>query len=287
MIAMLSSILASISSVLAALAPVIAVFFYVGPAYALYKMAKDLGIKGAWLAWVPYANVYTLGAIADHQMKHNDGKDFKLRNILLGAQIGVVGIPVVFRFTKFFLTALADLLLLPASFCVSILSVIITNLGAFTDAGLEWETLWGLIQNYLWIFLLVIAVFTALNWLTKFVLNTIYNVLSLAATVVGWVVIIGKYVSFYKVYELYAPKFAMPMLAGTLALELLAGVSVISSFTTPLYRIAFPTLLLILAHRKPVYKNASQPVEAKPETVEAPVEIPVEFPVADPVPAMG
>ena len=274
----------TISALLASIAPLLAVFAYLSPAYALYKIAKSLDIKGAWLAWVPYANVYTIGAIADHQMKHNDGKEFKLRNILLGVQIGVVGLPIVFRVIRFVLRAFADLILLPASFCVSILTFVVTHLSDFTGAGMDLNSIWAFAEDYLWIFLIIIAVFTLLNWLTKLCLSAVTGIISFAANIVGWAVVILQYVATYKVYELFMPKRALPLLAATLALDLLSGFGPFSSLFGAAYQIFYPVVLLKMAYSKPVYKNAA---EAEAPSTEAEGFDVMELPAAEPAPAMG
>ncbi len=42
---------------------------YILQAIALYSLAKNRNIKGAWLAWIPVLNAYTLGAISDYHDK--------------------------------------------------------------------------------------------------------------------------------------------------------------------------------------------------------------------------
>ena len=267
------------ATILSAHAPLIFAFFYVGPAYALYKMAKDLDIKGAWLAWVPFANVYPLGAVADHQMKRNNGKDHKLRKLLSIAQIGVVGLPVAFNVVslvlQFLLGALADLVLVPASVSITFLSLFLPEIGGMLEGGADWSSILALLEQYLPILFGIILGFNLLNLAVKLLwglISLLLNIaLSLLSFVVSWAVVIMKYIAFFKVYELYAPKFALPLLAITLGLDL--------AWSTG-YQLFFPTVMLILAHRKPVYKDAAEAASPAEEDFAIP-----ELSSASPVPA--
>ncbi|MBQ7255465.1 MAG: hypothetical protein IJS31_04370 [Oscillospiraceae bacterium] len=62
-----------------ALVYVLAIVMYILLAYGMYTIAKRRGIKAPWLAWVPIADLWTLGAIADHAVGVWKGKKGTLR----------------------------------------------------------------------------------------------------------------------------------------------------------------------------------------------------------------
>ena len=51
--------------VLALLGLIVLVVVYGLGSYGLYRMAKNRGIKNAWLAWVPVMGIYLVGAMVD------------------------------------------------------------------------------------------------------------------------------------------------------------------------------------------------------------------------------
>lgn len=275
--------MATITSLLTALTPLILAFYYVGPAYALYKMAKELNIKGAWLAWVPFANVYPLGAVADHQMKQNDGKDFQLRKLLSIVQIFSVGVPVAVNVVslvlQFVFSAIADLILVPASVCITFLTIFVPEIGGMVESGVDWSSILALLEKYLPILFGIVLAFTLLNLAVKLIWGLVSLLIgifsALASVAVTWAVAILKFISFYKVYELYAPKHAMPLFAVTLGLYLV---------WTKGYQIFFPAAMLVLAHKKPVYQDEAE-VETKTEEVFDVMELPSTEP--EPAPTLG
>lgn len=58
------------------------VVVYILSSIATYKISKSRGYKNAWLAWVPVANSYVLGSIADSIDGYN-GKRSYYRHLLL------------------------------------------------------------------------------------------------------------------------------------------------------------------------------------------------------------
>lgn len=70
---------------------------YVLTALALYTIAKRRGIKNPWLAWIPYANVWLLGCIADQYRYVALGENKNRRKVLLGLRIAqeVIAIAVL------------------------------------------------------------------------------------------------------------------------------------------------------------------------------------------------
>lgn len=73
---------------------------YVFSSIAIYKLSSSRGYKNAWLAWIPLANNYVLGSIADSIDGYN-GKKSYFRHILFWGQLvpfatsvimGIVGV---------------------------------------------------------------------------------------------------------------------------------------------------------------------------------------------------
>lgn len=71
-------------------------FFYLIHAIGLMRIAKKLGVKHRWMAWIPFANVYLLGACAEKSQTRNGKKPWKWGLILLFVTLGLtVGQPIV------------------------------------------------------------------------------------------------------------------------------------------------------------------------------------------------
>ena len=74
---------------------IVSLFTYVAVAYGLYCMARSIGLKNPVLAWIPYCQTYTLGAVADEYYRRNEGKTTTYRKKLLGWQIAVTAATVL------------------------------------------------------------------------------------------------------------------------------------------------------------------------------------------------
>lgn len=73
----------------------IGLLFYILEAVGLYTVAKRRGIRNYGLAWVPIANVWILGSIADQYMFVSTGARKNYRKILLGLNIGLAAMAFV------------------------------------------------------------------------------------------------------------------------------------------------------------------------------------------------
>ena len=62
---------------------------YVLQSLGFYSIAKRRGIHNPWLAWIPVANMWILGSIADQFQYVAKGKVKNRRKTLLGLQIGM------------------------------------------------------------------------------------------------------------------------------------------------------------------------------------------------------
>ncbi len=71
-------------------------FIYVFHSVGLMRIAKKLEVKHRWMAWIPFANAYLLGACAEKSQTRNEKKPWKWSLILLFVTLGMsVGQPVV------------------------------------------------------------------------------------------------------------------------------------------------------------------------------------------------
>ncbi|MBQ7380206.1 MAG: hypothetical protein IJW70_11085 [Clostridia bacterium] len=69
---------------------------YILHAVGLMRIAKKLGVKHRFLAWIPYANIYLLGKCAEKSEERNGRKVWKWGMILLFTTLGMtVGQPIV------------------------------------------------------------------------------------------------------------------------------------------------------------------------------------------------
>ena len=81
--------ISAISSASDFFSSIVSLFTYIAVAYGLYCMARSMGLKNPVLAWIPYAQTYTLGAVADEYYRRNEGKTTTYRKKLLGWQIAM------------------------------------------------------------------------------------------------------------------------------------------------------------------------------------------------------
>ena len=77
---LISAVASMISSTVSS---VVAIFTYIAIAIGLFRMGKACGMKHTWLAFIPYAQSYRIGQIADHQCEVNEGKSTTYRRKLL------------------------------------------------------------------------------------------------------------------------------------------------------------------------------------------------------------
>ena len=68
---------------------------YILQAIAIYRLAKNRNIKGAWLAWMPVINSYTVGAISDYHDKSRGLNRAWRKTLLITKLLG----PVMFLVT--------------------------------------------------------------------------------------------------------------------------------------------------------------------------------------------
>lgn len=84
-----AGIVASVFAVIAAVFLIVGIVFFILRAVALFNLGRDRGVPLYGLAWVPIANNWVLGGIADAHDKY-DGRDYKWRHILLWISVGLL-----------------------------------------------------------------------------------------------------------------------------------------------------------------------------------------------------
>lgn len=77
---------------------------YVLQGVAMFKIAKRRQLPKPWLAFIPYANTYMLGAIADQYQSIAKGKETKKRKTLLGWRIAMTGLLLLYFVFCFVMT---------------------------------------------------------------------------------------------------------------------------------------------------------------------------------------
>ncbi len=65
----------------------VSIFTYLFTAFGIYSMGKKLGVSNPWLSFIPFANVYAFGKIAEHYIKRDGRPSAKFSKILLIFQI--------------------------------------------------------------------------------------------------------------------------------------------------------------------------------------------------------
>ena len=84
-----NQLLSLLSGVSGFFSSIISLLSYLAISYGLYSMAQSLRMKYPVLAWIPYCQTYTLGAVADEHCRRNEGKTTSYRKKLLGWQIAI------------------------------------------------------------------------------------------------------------------------------------------------------------------------------------------------------
>ena len=90
----------SLFAIMMAVTGAISLVFYILRALAMMKIAKGRGFSSPWIAWIPFANLYQMGKVAD-DICYRNGKKKSYRKVLLGLNIATVaglaiGVALVF-----------------------------------------------------------------------------------------------------------------------------------------------------------------------------------------------
>lgn len=92
----IGGVILTVGIVVAVVTAVVVITLYVLRAIGLCNIAKKLGVKNRFLAWIPYANAYVLGACAEQSARRNGKKPWKWGYILLFTTLGLrIGQPIV------------------------------------------------------------------------------------------------------------------------------------------------------------------------------------------------
>ena len=81
------AVVAAIASLMSIPSSLIQIAVYVFSSLALYTIAKRRGLTNPWLSWIPVANVWILGSIADQYRYVARGEIRSKRKVLLTLQI--------------------------------------------------------------------------------------------------------------------------------------------------------------------------------------------------------
>ena len=79
----------SLFAIMMAVTGAISLVFYILRAVAMMKIAKGRGFSSPWIAWIPFANLYQMGKVAD-DICYRNGKKKSYRKVLLGLNIATV-----------------------------------------------------------------------------------------------------------------------------------------------------------------------------------------------------
>ncbi len=152
----------------------VSILVYLGISYGLFRMARACGLRGAWMAWVPYCKIFLIGAIADHYCERVLARRTQSRRVLLWLYIAME----------------AFMLLGIIIFVVSLFSSIFTLV---LDASSDVLTIFENEQELL-------------SWILEGLLA------SLAAWVIGLIVtiiyLVFYYIALHRIYKLFAPEKA-------------------------------------------------------------------------------
>lgn len=76
-----------ISSMISGIGNLVSLAIYVLTAYSLYAIAQRRGLRNPWLAWIPVAQLWTIGAISDDYHQKTAGVKKNKRKILIALEI--------------------------------------------------------------------------------------------------------------------------------------------------------------------------------------------------------
>lgn len=111
---------------------VYSVLVYVLQSLGMYTIANRRGIHNPWLAWIPVANVWTLGSISDQYQYVAKGKVRNRRKILLGLNIALIVLMIAF-FIVYMVTvfSLIEETMISEPEMMDVIGPLLTILGAF------------------------------------------------------------------------------------------------------------------------------------------------------------
>lgn len=198
----------------------ISIFVYVGTAYGLMCISQSCGLKNSWLAWIPFANVYQLGLVADHYMERNEKCTTNQRTKLLVLYI---------------------IYSLVAVICIGALFV-----GLFAFFGEMGVDFWRLMSDAYDYEDEMTAIMTQyvegmteeaiLTWLGDLLASVLIPLLIMVAGAIVYAVF--RFIALYRIYKLMDPSHAT-----------------VYTVLSILFNIAAPIIFLIIAKKQPVYPD--------------------------------
>ncbi len=208
----------------------VAIFTYVGVAYGLMCLGKTCGLERPWLSWIPFANTYQLGRVADEYTIRRERHDYKIRIRLLVTKILIAVVSIV-------------LLVLIVSWSLGIIQEAGINLldpNIASDAELLAEQL----EDYLMHF----TVEEQAAFLSDMMLHVLLPCLVLLALSVVYIVFYG--IAVYRIFKLFVPEHA----AGFTALCIIFN------------SIASPIIFLVIANKPVRLENTVSQYDNPPPT---------------------
>lgn len=131
---------------------------YVMTALALYTIAKRRGLHKPWLAWIPVVDSWLLGSISDQYRYVAQGQTKSKRKWLLGLEIAVVAIAVVFF-----------------SICASIIIQAVFSAVSYYDSDALLRSVTGSLITMLALLVPLVAVAIAKTVITYMALYDVYK----------------------------------------------------------------------------------------------------------------
>lgn len=172
---------------------------YIVMALGIFWMGQACGAKRPWLSFIPFANNYAIGLVAEKDGERLTGKSKPYRKILLGLQIAVSAMCLVF-------------VCLILGLVISILAALASYIGLSLTDPSNWEAI--VIDPAAREFL----VDTAISHLALFLFLI---VLVLAILVVAIIYMVQYYIAIWHIYKLYDEKNATLWMVLTLVGQLI------------------------------------------------------------------
>ena len=119
-----------------------AAYVYVGTSLGGQRMAKKVGMENPWLFWIPGANLYALGHLADIQAARQEGKTTHFRRRILIWLVVPVAITILLCISLVFwlVATVAD-----GIFDENSVLTVLDNMDSASMAGYFWVFLIGFI----------------------------------------------------------------------------------------------------------------------------------------------
>ena len=91
---------------------IVGITIYIFESIGTYTIAKRRGLKNPWLAWIPFANFFMFGSIADDCNQKLSGKKTNNKQLLLwlGVASKIIAVPFVIWLMDWYVNFLTDVI---------------------------------------------------------------------------------------------------------------------------------------------------------------------------------